>query len=349
MLIDKKQISQVDGIDINIISFTNNNNFVVSFYNFGGYVHRVLIPYKKNPNIFEDVLLGYEKFEDCQISPDYFNCIVGRVGNRIANAEFELNNKTYKLSKNAGSNHLHGGEFGFNRKIWNINTIKESKNELSCELGYFSKHLEEGYPGNINCKTTYTLNNKNEFIIKFSASSDEDTVVSMTNHNYWNFHGHNDYYQNITNHSIKINSHYVCESDSAAIPTGNLIGVRNTKFDFLNRKNISQEFLDEGGVDNNYDIGGNFSIRKVAEVFSNLTKMGVTYFTDQPGVQFYTGNMMADRYIGKENKKYGKNYGLCLEPQFFPDAINQPKFASPILKAGENYLSTIVMKLRNDF
>jgi len=349
VLLHKKQIGKVDGIDINEISFTNDNNFVVSFYNFGGYVHRVLIPYKKNPNIFEDVLLGYEKFEDCQISPDYFNCIVGRVGNRIANAEFELNNKKYKLSNNVGSNHLHGGEFGFNRKIWNINAINENKNELSCELGYFSQHLEEGYPGNLNCKTTYTLNNKNEFIIKFSASSDKDTVVNMTNHNYWNFHGHSNYYQNIKNHSIKIYSHYVCESDSAAIPTGNLINVRNTKFDFLNRKNISQKFLDEGGVDNNYDIVGNFSIRKAAEVFSNLTKMGVTYFTDQPGVQFYTGNMMADEYRGKENKKYGKNYGLCFEPQYFPDAINQPKFISPILKAGENYLSTIVMKLSNDF
>ena len=349
MFVDKKQIGSVDGVDINAIYFTNDNNFVVSFYNFGGYIHSILIPYKKNPNIFEDVLLGYEKFKDCQISQGYFNCIIGRVGNRIANAEFKLKNKKYKLFKNAGSNHLHGGEVGFNRKIWNINAINKNKNELSCELGYFSKHLEEGYPGNLDCKVTYTLNNDNEFIIIFKASSNEDTVVNMTNHNYWNFHGHKDCYQNITNHSIKIYSHYVCESDGAAIPTGNLIDVKNTKFDFLNRKNISQEFLDEGGVDINYDIGGNITIRKAAEVYSNLTKMGVTYFTDQPGVQFYTGNMMADEYSGKENKKYGKNYGLCFEPQFFPDAINQPKFTSPILKAGEDYLSTIVMKLSNDF
>ena len=107
--------------------------------------------------------------------------------------------------------------------------------------------------------------------------------------------------------------------------------------------------MDEGGIDNNYDIGENLSIRKVAEVYSNLTKMGVTYFTDQPGVQFYTGNMMANEYNGKENKKYGKNFGLCFEPQFFPDAINHPNFPSPILKKGEKYSSTIKIKLRNNF
>ena len=345
----KKKIGYIGSKEIYLISFTNDNNFTISFYNLGGYIHCVLIPYKNNPNKCEDVILGYNKFEDCKIFPSYFNSIIGRVGNRIANSLFYLNGKKYKLFNNEGNHHLHGGENGFNKKVWNVNSIRKDKNELSCELEYFSKHLEEGYPGNLNCKTTYTLNNDNEFIIIFNASSDEDTVVNMTNHNYWNFHGHNDYYQNITNHSIKIYSHSVCENDSASIPTGNLIGVKNTKFDFQNRKNISQEFLDEGGVDNNYDIGENLSIRKVAEVYSNLTKMGVTYFTDQPGVQFYTGNMMANEYNGKENKKYGKNFGLCFEPQFFPDAINQPKFKSPILKAGENYLSSIVMRLGNDF
>ena len=349
MFFKKKNIYTDNQFSIYSLTFKNDNNFEITFYNYGGYIHNIKIPYKNNPNKFEDVILGYSNLKDCIEASSYFNSIIGRVGNRIANSEFKINNTKYKLSNNVGSNHLHGGIKGFNKKIWNIKSLNQDENELSCELEYFSKDLEEGYPGNVNCITTYTLNNKNEFIIQYRAESDADTLVNITNHNYWNFHGHGKFYQKITEHSVKLFSEKVCENDSASLPTGNLIKVKDTKYDFINHKIITDDLLNSGGIDNNYELSSNFSKKKVAEVFSKLTRMGVIYFTNQLGLQFYTGNMMAKEYDGKENRKYGLHYGLCLEPQFFPDAINQPNFISPILKTGKKYSSTIIMKLINDF
>ena len=293
--------------------------------------------------------MGYDSFDQCLESPGYFNSIIGRVGNRISNAEFTLNDSKYSLFNNAGENHLHGGKEGFNKKIWSINNLTKTKNELICELGYMSKNLEEGYPGNLDCNIIYSLNNKNEFTIKHSATSDTDTIVNITNHNYWNFHGHGDHYQNIVDHTVKIFSSYVCENNKQSIPTGKILPIKNTKFDFINEKIITQKFLDDGGVDNNYDMGNENIIKKVAMAFSNKTRMGVTYLSDQPGNQFYTGNMMADNYIGKCNKKYGLQYGFCFEPQLPPNGINQEKFQNPILKANNRYNSTIIMQLNNDF
>ena len=349
MFLNTKKIYDNDKSSIYSITFKNDNNYEITFYNYGGYIHNIKIPYKDNPKKLEDVLLGYDNFKDCLEAPDYFNSIIGRVGNRISNSEFNLNNNLYKLSKNIDPNHLHGGVEGFNKKLWKIKSIKENDSELLCELEYFSKDLEEGYPGNLSCTAIYILNNNNEFTIKYSAESDVDTLVNITNHNYWNFHGHGEFYQNITDHSVKIFSSKVCENNETSIPTGNIIEVKDTKYDFLDHKVINDDLLNLGGIDNNYDVSKNLSTKKVAEIFSKLTRMGVIYFTNQPGVQFYTGNMMVNKYDGKENRKYGKHYGLCIEPQFFPDAINQSNFISPILKVGEKYSSTILMKLTNDF
>ena len=345
----KEVIGNINGREINAITFTNDNNFTISFYNLGGYIHSVLIPYNDDCSKREDVILGYEDLEDCKLGSGYFNSIIGRVGNRISNSEFNLNNNIYKLFSNDGNHHLHGGKEGFNKKIWEITSIENKSDELICELNYLSKNLEEGYPGNLDCKATYTLNNNNEFIIKYSAVSDADTLINITNHNYWNFHGHGKYYQNISNHNVVVYSESVCENNINSIPTGKLIKVKNTNFDLLEEKNITQEFLDSGGIDNNYELENDFKLKKIAKVYSNLTRMGVTYFSDQPGIQFYTGNMMDNKYSGKYNRKYGCQYGLCLEPQFYPNAINQENFYKPILRANEKYNSTILMKLNNNF
>ncbi len=344
----KKVIGFINNQEIHIINFTNDNNYTLSFYDFGGYINSILVPYKNNISKREDVILGYKNLQDCKLDSAYFNGIIGRVGNRISNAEFKINDIKYNLFKNDNKNHLHGGKEGFNQKKWNIYKINKTSEELICELRYLSKNLEEGYPGNLSCKATYTFNNKNEFIIKYSAVSDADTMVNMTNHNYWNFHGHHEHYQNIVNHKLSIFSDYVCENNENFIPTGKLLKVQNTHFDYLQGKNITQNFLELGGIDNNYGIENNFKIKKIAQVYSNLTRMGVTYYSDQPGVQVYTGNMM-NEYEGKNNRKYGPQYGLCLEPQFFPNAMNEVNFYSPLLKARELYNSNIIMKLDNDF
>ena len=349
MQYNKQKIDTVNGEDIYCITFINDNNFKITFYTYGGYIHNVIIPYKNNPDKFEDVILGYGDFNKCMEGSGYFNSIIGRVCNRISNSEFTLNNNTYKLFNNIGDDHLHGGNEGFDKKIWSIYYLKKNDTELKCELGYMSKNLDQGYPGNLDCKVTYSLNNKNEFMIKNSAVSDADTIVNITNHNYWNFHGHGDHYKNITDHTIKIFSSYVFENNEQLIPTGKILPVENTQFDFIDEKIITQYFLDKGGVDNNYDFLGKSKLKEVAMAFSNVTRMGVTYLSDQPGNQFYTGNMMNDNYIGKYNRKYGLQYGFCFEPQLPPNGINEEKFQSPVLKANEKYNSTIIMKLSNNF
>ena len=349
MNFSKKLIGNINGKEINIITFTNDNNYIISFYNFGGYINTVLIPYKNNSTKHEDVILGYNNLENCKLAPGFFNGIIGRVANRISDAKFKINTTEFSLFKNDGEHHLHGGKEGFNKKVWKINKIIKTSNELSCELKYLSKNLEEGYPGNLNCTAIYSLNNKNEFIIRYTAVSDEDTPVSITNHNYWNFHGHGDHYKNIVDHTVKIFSSNVCENNEQSIPTGKILLVENTKFDFTRGKIITQDFLNKGGVDNNYDFGSSNELKKVAVGYSNITRMGVTYLSDQPGNQFYTGNNMTNDYIGKYNRAYGLHHGFCFEPQFPPDGINQQKLQSPILKAGEKYNSTIMIRLSNDF
>ena len=350
MKISKTVISKIGNHEIQKIKFLNNNNYSVEFYNFGGCFHSIKIPYKDNVSFTEDVLLGYRNIGCYQSDNIYLNAIIGRVSGRIANSQFVLNNKAYKLFSNDGSHHIHGGKKGFNKKIWTINQLYKENDSLTCVMTSSSKNMEEGYPGKLNCSTTYSLNNKNELIINFVVECEQDTIVSLTNHNYWNFHGHNSKYQQISDHSVKLKAQLYCESDKDLIPTGKLVNVQKAKFDFQRYKMIDKNVLDNNGIDACYcidDFDG--KIKKVASVYSNLTKMGLYLYSNQPGLQFYTGNMMNHCYLGKYKRQYGQNYGLCLEPQLFPDAINHKNFISPVLHKGQTYNSKIIMKLKNDF
>jgi aldose 1-epimerase len=216
-------------------------------------------------------------------------------------------------------------------------------------MKYLSQDMEENYPGNLDCTVTYELNNNNELLIDFGATSDKDTIVNMTNHNYWNFHGHGDSYQNNEDHVVCIDSKSICETDEQSIPTGKILNVEESKFDLQKDFLINKDFLSSGGIDHNYILEDQTMKESVAKIYSKKTRLGVEYFTNQNGIQFYTGNMMLDKYIGKYEKPYGFQYGMCLEPQHFPDAINHQNFPSPILRKNKNYLSKIKIKLRNDF
>ena len=337
------------GLDIDIVNIINSNNYSFSFYTYGGYISEVCIPTSSNDSEIEDVLLGYGNLEDCLEAQGYFNSIIGRVCNRIGQSKFTLNGKDYNLYPNTEPDHLHGGKEGFNKKIWQIADINKKSDSINVELTYYSNHLEENYPGNLDCKTIYELNNNNEILISFNATTDQDTIVNMTNHNYWNFHGHKNNYKNITDHVVRISSNQICETDEGSIPTGKLFDVVNTKYDLNNSFEINNTFLENGGIDHNYVLKDHSIDKSIASIYSKITGMGVEYSTDQPGIQFYTGNMMKDSYDGKHNRNYGLQYGMCLETQIFPDAINQPNFPSTILKVGETYNSNTKIKLRNDF
>ena len=349
MKINKELISNIGDQSIYLVSITNDNNYSISFSNFGGYIHQVLIPYQNNPELYEDVILGYEDPSGCMTDRSFFNVITGRVCNRMKDAEFTLNNERHKLNNNNGNNHLHGGSIGFNKRLWNLDSIDETSDEVIVSMSYLSKHLEENYPGNLSCITKYKFNNNNEFSICYSATTDQDTIVNITNHNYWNFHGHNDHYGKILNHSVQIYGEQVCEVRPDLIPNGNLLNVANTKYDFVESNIISKDLLEQGGIDINYAVNHQKVMKPVGRVWSNLTRMGVEYTSDQPGLQFYTGGNMHPEYQGKNKRSYGKNYGLCMETQYFPDAINQDNFESPILKAGEKYASNTIIKLSNNY
>jgi aldose 1-epimerase len=349
MKFSKKIIHSISGNDIHSITIVNDNNFKITFYTYGGYIHEVHIPYHNQEDKTEDVLLGYGNIDGVLESHGYFNTIVGRVANRIGSSKFIIEDNEYQLYSNDNSNHLHGGKVGFNKKIWKIENIKETKNSIKCIMKYLSKDMEENYPGNLDCTVTYELNNNNELLINFVATSDKDTIVNMTNHNYWNFHGHTNSYQNNEDHVVCINSKSICETDEQSIPTGKILDVEGSKFDLQKDFLINKDFLNSGGIDHNYVVDDLSMNEAVAKIYSKKTGLGVEYFTNQHGIQFYTGNNMLDSYFGKHNKSYGYQYGVCLEPQHFPDAINHQNFPSPILRKNKNYLSKIKIKLRNDF
>ena len=349
MKFSKKIIHSISGNDIHSITIVNNNNFKITFYTYGGYIHEVHIPYHNQEEKTEDVLLGYGNIDGVLDSHGYFNTIVGRVANRIGSSKFSIDNNEYQLYSNVAPNHLHGGKVGFNKKIWKIENIEESTDSIKCIMKYLSQDMEENYPGNLDCTVTYELNNNNELLIDFGATSDKDTIVNMTNHNYWNFHGHGDSYQNNEDHVVCIDSKSICETDEQSIPTGKILNVEESKFDLQKDFLINKDFLSSGGIDHNYILEDQTMKESVAKIYSKKTGLGVEYFTNQNGIQFYTGNMMLDKYVGKHDKSYGFQYGMCLEPQHFPDAINHQNFPSPILRKNKNYLSKIKIKLRNDF
>ena len=350
MRIKKEKITSIGRQQVYKITFTNKNNYIVSFYNFGGYINNIFIPYSNKIHDHEDVLLGYRNFEEYILDQSYLNCIVGRVCGRIANAQFSLNNYKYELFSNYKNHHLHGGQYGFNKKLWNIELLEKNPDEIFSVLYYKSPHLEEGYPGNLECRTKYILNNKNQFIIKFHATTDHDTLVNLTNHNYWNFHGHNKFYQKILKHRLKIYSHSYCEINKDSIPTGKINKANETKYDFSKFKKINNYELENDGIDHCYIIDKyDGRPRKVASVYSEKTNMGVKILSDQPCLQFYTGNMMKQTYNGKFNRNYGYQYALCLEPQLFPNSIDQKNYNNSVLLKDKQYKSTIVMQLGNNF
>ena len=348
MKIKKKQISKTYS-SIYSIKFINDNNFKFEFLNLGCYIKSVKIPYT-NSNKSEDVILGYKKLKDIKNNVSYFNTIIGRVAGRISNSFFKIDRKKYILFNNNKKHHLHGGLNGFNKKIWKIVKIEKKYNFVSCTMVYNSPHLEEGYPGNLKCYVKYSLNNQNQIIIDFKAKTDRRTLVNLTNHNYWNFNGHNKFYNNIENHKILINSKKYCEVNKHLLPTGKILNVNKTKFDFRKFKKINKKILYNKGIDN-FFISANkeIKIQKIAEIYSPLTKMGMELFSDQPGIQFYTGNNMLKKYKGKKRRSYGKNFGLCLEPQNYPNSINTKNFPKKILNKNKIYKSKTIFCLKNNY
>ncbi|MEJ6951831.1 aldose epimerase family protein [Natronospora cellulosivora (SeqCode)] len=338
---------ELDGDSIYLYTMKNDNGMEVSITNYGGIIRSIKVP--NNEKELIDVVLGFDTLEEYLDEHPYFGAIIGRFGNRIANARFKLNNQEYHLLANDGKNHLHGGAKGFDSYVWGAKAIKSGV-DTSLILSHLSRDGEEAYPANLDIKVIYTLTNDNEIIINYQAISDEDTIINLTNHSYFNLNGMED---NVLNHDVQLNSTLYTATDEELIPTGAILPVADTPLDFRESKKIGEEIdsdfkplLYGGGYDHNFVLNANGDVSLAASVFEESTSIMMEVYTDQPGIQLYTGNSLGE-IKGKDNKVYTKNYGLCLETQHFPDSINHSHFPSVVLEAGELYDTTTIYKFSN--
>ncbi|MEX6687869.1 aldose epimerase family protein [Danxiaibacter flavus] len=332
----------IDGKATNLYKI-RNNGIEIAITNYGARIVSLVVPDKKgNPT---DVVVGQEKLEQYENGGDtYFGAIVGRYGNRIAKGKFKLDGKEYTLATNNGANHLHGGKTGFSRKVWDAQQVNDS----TLALTYVSSDGEEGYPGTLTAKVTYTATGNKSVKIDYEISTDKKTVVNLTNHSYFNLNGQGS--GTINNHTLQLNADNFTPVDSTLIPVGKIVPVANTPLDFRRPTTIGARVNDTSdiqikygkGYDHNFVLNKNAGagLNKAAEVIGDNSGIQMDVFTSEPGVQFYGGNFMQGTNYIKGQKKDDFRTAFCLETQHFPDSPNQPSFPTTTLEPGKKYTST---------
>jgi aldose 1-epimerase len=309
---------------------------------YGGIVISLKVPDKSGKSA--DVVLGYDSLDGYLAKSPYFGAIIGRYGNRIAGGKFTLDGKTYSIPPNDGPNALHGGPRGFDKVVWKAKQIPHG-----IELSHVSPDGDQGFPGTLSAVVRYTLDGK-DLKIEYSATTDKNTVLNLTNHSYFNLAGQGN--GDILKHEVKLNAGRFTPVNDVLIPTGELATVQGTPFDFRKstavgaRINDDNEQLRRGkGYDHNWvlDSGGG-KLAEAAEVYEPTTGRVMQVWTDQPGVQFYTGNFLDGTITGKDGKVYEQRSALCLETQHFPDSPNHPNFPSTELKPGQKYHTVTIYR-----
>jgi aldose 1-epimerase len=337
-----------DGQPVDLYVLTTKGGAEASITNYGGAVVSLKVPDRNGK--LADVVLGYDNADGYVNDKSFFGALVGRYGNRIGHAQFVLDGKTYTLAKNNGENSLHGGIKGFNKAVWTAKIIP-AKDGQSLELSYLSKDGEEGFPGNLKVIVIYTLTDSNALRISYSATTDKKTVVNLTNHSYFNLAGPGS--GDILGHLLMIQADKFTPVDAGLIPTGELRDVAGTPFDFRKplaigaRIDQDEEQLKLGG---GYDH--NFVLRRsngtgeslAARVLEPASGRVLEVWTTEPGVQFYTGNFLDGKTIGKGGVTHPRRSAFCLETQHYPDSPNQPKFPSVVLNPGERYQTITTYK-----
>lgn len=333
-----------DGREAYIYSLQNNNGFKARITNYGAAIISLYVPDRHGNTA--DVVLGFSTLYGYTQPGPYFGSVIGRHANRIEDGVFELNGVCYRLKRNNGRNHLHGGVKGFNHVFWQVLGYTDNKVVFS----YLSPDGEEGYPGNLNVSVSYTLTDSNELVIDYDAESDADTVVNLTNHSYFNLAGHGS--GSILNHFLKINANRFTVINQDIVPNGQFQDVTDTPMDFREFRAVKHGIESDyeqirlaNGYDHNFVLNkqGN-CLEYCAEVYEPISERRMKVYTTKPGLQLYTGNGLDGWLIGKEGVHYRKWSGLCLETQFFPNAMKHRHFPSPILRAGEKYEHTTIYK-----
>ena len=340
------EVEDFDGIKL--YTLRNANGVEVKATNYGAIITSIVVP-DRDGNM-ADIALGYNRVEDYinAIDRPYFGAVVGRYGNRIAKGKFTLDGETYTLKTNDGENHLHGGLMGFDKVVWDAEPIGEN----ALKLTYLAKDMEEGYPGNLQLTVVYKLTDDNELVVDYRATTDKATPVNVTQHTYFNLKGEGS--DTILDHELMIDANRYTPVDEGLIPTGDLAPVKGTPFDFTKAKPIGRDIKFENeqltnglGYDHNWVLNreeGSTDMMLAARVYEPSTGRVLEISTTEPGIQFYCGNFLDGRLVGKSGKPYVYRSGFCLETQHYPDSPNQPKFTSTILRPGEKFHSTTVFK-----
>jgi len=324
-----------------LFTLTNSAGMKVTITNYGGKVVSILAPDKTGK--FEDVVLGYDSLNQYPGGNPYFGALIGRYGNRIANARFSLGGETYQLAANNGPNALHGGPGGFHNVIWRARPFKSDAGQ-GLELSYESRDGEEGYPGHLRVTVMYVLSENNELIIAYDASTTKPTVVNLTHHSFFNLRGEGN--GDILGHEFEIFGTHYLPVDSTLIPTGELRPVKDTPFDFLTPYAAGARIAADdiqlkygNGYDHCWVIAQAFSgeLVQAARVTEPESGRVMEVYSTEPGLQFYSGNFLSGKDVGKGGKPYEFRSGFCLEPQHYPDAPNKPEFPSTVLKPGDHY------------
>lgn len=324
------------GEAIDIYTLTSTTGIKVKIMTYGATIVSLEVPGKDG--LLTDVTLGFDNLADYEQNRVFFGATIGRFGNRIAQGQFTLDSVTYNLATNDDRNHLHGGVKGFDRVVWNAEAINDSAFQ-ALKLTYLSADGEEGYPGNLEVTVTYTLKG-DELSIDYEATTDKATPVNLTNHSFYNLAGEG----TILDHELYINAPAYTPVDMTLIPTGELVPVEGTPFDFNVATTVGARIEEvRGGYDHNYVLAEGEGMKLAAKLKDPKSGRWMEIYTTEPGIQFYSGNFLNGREKRGE-RVYHQHTGLCLETQHFPDSPNKPEFPSTILRPGEKYHSTTVMK-----
>ncbi len=338
--IEKAKFGELDGREISLYTLTNAGGLVARITDFGGILTQMHIP--DASGVSADVVLGFDTLQPYLEKHPFFGALVGRYGNRIAGARFELDGIEYQLAANQGPafvNHLHGGAVGFDKKVWDAET-RETADGPELILRYVSPDMEEGYPGALTVKAVYRLTNDNVLDLEFSATTDKPTIINLVNHSYWNLAGAGA--GDILGHTLRLDADTYTPTDEADIPTGEIAPVAGTAYDFRAAKTITRDAANlpagVGGYDMNFVVNGKpGEMRTAAAAHDPSSGRTMEVSTNVPAVQFYSAFKLDGSITGKGGVKYGSSAGFCLETQHYPDSPHNPQFPSVVLRPGETY------------
>jgi aldose 1-epimerase len=342
-----------DGRPVDLYTLTNSKGMEVRAMTYGGIIVSLRVPDKNGK--MADVVLGHDNLDGYLVNPPYFGAIVGRYANRIANGTFTLDGAKYTLPKNDGPNTLHGGLTGFNKVIWEASEFKNKKG-VGVAFSYLSKDGEEGFPGNLTVKVSYTLTDENQLMLDYAATTDKATPINLSQHSYFNLAGEGS--GDILGHELTLNADRFTPVDKTLISTGELRAVQGTPLDFSKPTTIGARINDPyeqlvvgRGYDHNFVINRKDSdngLTLAARAHEPTSGRILEVFTTQPAVQFYSGNFLDGTIVGKQGHAYKQRTGFCLETQHYPDSPNHPDFPSTILRPGKTFHSQTVFKFSTE-